>query len=90
MSFQDIDEGTIVIDPVNCRYIYDEIEISSGFTIKLDDLSQAGLSVAPTDDPSRLIRLYRLSSFSEQRFQRLNYKTMKWSKKYELAKSPGQ
>lgn len=89
LSFHTIDQNTIIIENSPSRYEYDDVIISSEITLKINDLSEAGITVSALDDPNQIIRIYRSSTQPEKRFENKSFKSINWNRHYELSSSPG-
>nr|QBK90938.1 MAG: protein kinase [Pithovirus LCPAC201] len=89
LSFHIIDQNTFLVENSPCHYEYDGVKISSEITLKINDLSGAGVTVSALDNSNQIIRIYKSSTRPEKRFENKFFKSIDWGKHYELSQSPG-
>ena len=90
LSFHVIDQNTFILEDSPCHYEYDGVKISGKNTLKINDLSGAGISVYSRQNPNQIVRIYKSSTYPEKRFEKIFFKSINWSRHYELSTSPGK
>nr|QBK91038.1 MAG: protein kinase [Pithovirus LCPAC202] len=90
LSFHVIDQNTFLLEDSPCHYEYDGVQITGEMTLKINNLSGAGISTYSRKNPDQIVRIYKSSTQPEKRFEKVFFKSINWSEHHELSTSPGE
>ncbi len=104
ISFQVINDETILVENKHCKYYYDGLEVSGEVTLKLNDLTTAGINIQIEPEHGkkleqserleeakyRILRLDHRVLFTDEFYQKTEQNVIKIDHEYSLAKVPGE